>query len=54
VLTDAALGSPMSWRSRVVRVLLCPVAATLFGIGGFAGMVRLLRGGSGVGKTERR
>ncbi len=54
VLTDAALGSPVSWRRRVVRVLLCPVAATLFGIGGFAGMVRLLRGGSGVGKTERR
>jgi hypothetical protein len=54
VLTDVALGSPVSWPRRVIRGLLCPVAATLFGIGGFAGLVRLLKGGSGVGRTERR
>jgi cellulose synthase/poly-beta-1,6-N-acetylglucosamine synthase-like glycosyltransferase len=54
VLTDTALGSPVSWVHRVIRVLLCPVAAALFGIGGFVGLVRLLQGGTGVGKTERR
>lgn len=54
ILTDAALGTPASWPRRAIRVLCCPVATTLFGIGGFAGMVRLLKGGSGVGKTERR
>jgi hypothetical protein len=54
VATDIALGSPLPWPRRAVRVGLCPVATTLFGIGGFAGMVRLWTGGSGVGKTERR
>lgn len=54
VLTDVALGSPLPWPRRAVRVGWCPVATTLFGIGGFAGMVRLWKGGSGVGKTERR
>jgi cellulose synthase/poly-beta-1,6-N-acetylglucosamine synthase-like glycosyltransferase len=54
VLTDIALGSPLPWPRRTVRVALCPIATILFGIGGFAGMVRLWKGGSGVGKTERR
>jgi cellulose synthase/poly-beta-1,6-N-acetylglucosamine synthase-like glycosyltransferase len=54
VITDIALGSPLPWPRRAVRILLCPIATTLFGIGGFAGMVRLWKGGSGVGKTERR
>ena len=54
VITDIALGSPLPWPRRTVRVVLCPIAATLFGIGGYAGMVRLWKGGSGVGKTERR
>jgi hypothetical protein len=53
LLTDITLGSPASWPRRAIRVLLCPVASTLFGIGGLIGMVRLLTGGSGVGKTER-
>jgi Glycosyl transferase family group 2 len=54
VMSDAVLGAPASWPRRTIRVLLCPVATTLFGIGGFAGMGRLMKGGSGVGKTERR
>jgi cellulose synthase/poly-beta-1,6-N-acetylglucosamine synthase-like glycosyltransferase len=54
VVTDTALGAPASWPRRAIRVLCCPAATTLFGIGGFAGMVRLLKGGPGVGKTERR
>jgi hypothetical protein len=52
--TDAAIGARAPWPRRLIRVLWCPVATTLFGIGGFLGMVRLLKGGSGVGKTERR
>jgi hypothetical protein len=35
-------------------VVCCPAAATVFGIGGFVGLVRLLKGGTGVGKTEHR
>ncbi len=54
LLTDRLLGSPAPVRSRIVRMLACPLATTLFGLGGFIGAVRLLRGGSGVGKTERR
>lgn len=54
VVTDATLGAPASWPRRAMRVLCCPAATTLFGVGGFAGMGRLLKGGSGVGKTERR
>jgi hypothetical protein len=53
-VTDAVLGAPARWWPRAARVVCCPVAATLFGIGGFVGMVRLVKGGSGVGKTERR
>jgi hypothetical protein len=53
-VTDAVLGAPARWWTRSARLVCCPVAATLFGIGGFVGMVRLLKGGSGVGKTERR
>jgi hypothetical protein len=54
LLTDATLGAPASGPRRIMRVVSCPVATTLFGIGGFAGMARLLTGGTGVGKTERR
>jgi hypothetical protein len=54
VLTDLVVGSPLPWSRRAVRVALCPVATTLFGIGGFAGLIRLWKGGSGVGKTERQ
>ena len=54
VITDFALGSALPWPRRVSRVALCPIATTLFGIGGFTGVVRLWKGGSGVGKTEHR
>lgn len=54
LLTDRALGSPVAVPTRLVRILACPVASTLFGLGGFLGAGRLLRGGSGIGKTERR
>jgi hypothetical protein len=52
--TDAAIGAPARLRVRLVRVGGCPAATTLFGIGGFIGLVRLIKGGSGVGKTEHR
>ncbi|HZM82421.1 MAG TPA: hypothetical protein VFC19_42420 [Candidatus Limnocylindrales bacterium] len=54
VLTDLILGAPSTIPQRVVRVLTCPLATVLFGIGGFIGTFNLLKGGSGVGKTERR
>lgn len=54
LITDMTLCTPAPWPCRIARMLLCPVAMTLFGAGGFAGMVTLLTGGSGVGKTERR
>jgi hypothetical protein len=53
-VTDAVLGGPTPWLGRVIRVVCCPAAATVFGIGGFVGLVRLLKGGTGVGKTEHR
>ncbi|MEU5948617.1 glycosyltransferase family 2 protein [Micromonospora sp. NPDC047465] len=52
--TDLALGTPGAPRRRATRVLACPLAHVLFGIGGFIGAVNLLRGDSGIGKTERR
>jgi hypothetical protein len=54
VLTDRVLGSHADRHMRLVRMLACPMAATLFGLGGFLGAARLLSGGSGIGKTERR
>lgn len=54
LITDRAIGSPTSPFRRVVRLLACPIATTLFGVGGLLGSVRLMRGGSGVGKTERQ
>jgi len=54
VLTDAGLGAPTTALRRFIRVLACPLATMLFGIGGFIGTVRLVKGGSGIGKTERR
>ena len=49
-LTEVFLGSR---RYRIIRVLAFPVACTLHGIGGTLGLVRLLRGDFGAGKTER-
>jgi hypothetical protein len=54
VTTDAALGSPDAAGTRTLRVLWCPAATTAFGLGGLVGLTQLVRGGSGVGKTERR
>jgi cellulose synthase/poly-beta-1,6-N-acetylglucosamine synthase-like glycosyltransferase len=54
VMTDLALATPSTFRQRVVRVLTCSIATVLFGIGGFIGAVNLLKGGSGIGRTERR
>lgn len=51
--TDTAIGAPARWPTRLTRLFACPVAATLFGVGGFIGLTRLLTGGSGAGKTER-
>lgn len=54
LVTEGAVGAHDSFGRRLARVAACPVATGLFGIGGFVGAARLLRGGSGVGKTERR
>lgn len=54
LVADQTLGAPAPIRRRVVRVLACPLATTLFGVGGVIGAARLVAGGTGVGKTERR
>ncbi len=54
LVTEAAVGARDPLRRRLARIAACPVATVLFGIGGFVGAARLLKGGSGVGKTERR
>ena len=54
LVTECALGARDPFPRRLARVAACPVATVLFGIGGFVGAAHLLRGGSGVGKTERR
>ena len=54
LVTEAAVGARSPLGRRLARVAWCPMATVLFGFGGFVGAARLLRGGSGVGKTERR
>jgi len=54
LVIERAMGARDSFGWRLARIAVCPVATVLFGIGGFVGATRLLRGGSGVGKTERR
>jgi len=54
LVTDSALGAPASLPIRMIRIMGCPVATVLFGTGGLIGAFRLLRGGTGVGKTEHR
>ena len=54
LLTEACLGAPARPGRRLARVLACPPATVFFGLGGFIGAAQLVRGGSGVGKTERR
>jgi cellulose synthase/poly-beta-1,6-N-acetylglucosamine synthase-like glycosyltransferase len=53
LITEAAMGAPALGRRRMARVLLCPAATVLFGVGGILGAVHLLTGGTGAGKTER-
>lgn len=53
-ITEATVGAPDPVGRRLARIIACPVATTLFGIGGLVGAVHLLVGGTGVGKTERR
>lgn len=53
LVVEAALGTPDSLGRRAARIVACPIGAILFGIGGFIGAARLLRGRAGVGKTER-
>ncbi len=54
VATDRILGTASAPAQRLARVVAYPISCTLFGVGGVIGAVRLLRGASGVGKTERR
>jgi hypothetical protein len=53
VVVESTLGASDSLGRRVARVLACPVAAFLHGIGGFIGAARLLTGRTSAGKTER-
>ena len=53
VLTEIWLGSAQRPPRRVARILAFPLACTVHGTGGIIGLARLLRGGSGAGKTER-
>jgi hypothetical protein len=54
VTTEVAVGRRDRLGRRLARILACPLATTLFGFGGVIGAIRLVGGGSGVGKTERR
>lgn len=54
LLTEASLGGCDRLPRRGARLLTCPVEAILHGVGGTLGAIRLVRGGNGVGKTERR
>lgn len=54
LVIDVAVGSPAPWSRRAARMLLCPAAMAVFGIGGVVGLIRLRRGDAGVGKTERQ
>lgn len=54
IATDLTLGTPGTLRQRALRVMTCPLASVIFGVGGFIGAINLLKGDSGVGKTERR
>jgi hypothetical protein len=51
-VTEVAMGSRDRLGRRVVRIIACPVATTLFGIGGVVGAIRLLRGDPLIGKTD--
>lgn len=54
VVTDQVLGASSTIGRRLTRLVACPAATILFGVGGLVGAARLLRGNSGIGKTERR
>jgi hypothetical protein len=53
ILTELTLGDDVPLRSRAARVAAFPLACVVHGIGGIAGSMQLLAGGSGAGKTER-
>jgi hypothetical protein len=52
-LAEISLGSPQRPPRRAARILADPLACMVHGTGGIIGLVRLLHGGSGAGKTER-
>lgn len=54
VAVDRILGAASTPAQRLARLAAYPINCTLFGVGGLIGAARLLRGASGVGKTERR
>ncbi len=54
VVTETWLGAPAGLRVRLARVIASPLACTVHGVGGIVGAARLIAGGSGAGKTERR
>jgi hypothetical protein len=54
LLTETCLGGRDRLPRRIVRVLTCPIETLLHGIGRILGAINLTRGGTGIGKTERR
>lgn len=54
VAADRILGAVSTPAQRLARLASYPINCALFGIGGLIGAIRLLRGASGAGKTERR
>lgn len=53
-IVDQTLGPATAATDRLARLLAYPVTCTAFGLAGVIGTIRLLRGGDGAGKTERR
>jgi hypothetical protein len=54
LLVDDAWGRDATGPDRLAGLLAYPVVCTVFGVAGLVGVLRLLRGGDGAGKTERR
>jgi hypothetical protein len=54
LLTETCLGGRDLLPRRIARVLTCPIETILHGIGGILGAINLAKGGTGIGKTERR
>lgn len=52
-IADSTLGPSSSLHGRLARIITCPLAAMLFGVGGFVNAAHLIAGKSIISKTER-